>query len=100
MSRTPNAAGTPRKFHLDRRAHQLIEQGAGNADDLMSTFDVATWLGVSIQFLEIGRHNNYGPVFVRLSPTMIRYKRADVLSWLQERTYQSTAEYAKQRVEA
>lgn len=46
----------PIRHHLDRRADRLAEHGQGNLDDLLNTVEVAAWLGVSIQFLEIGRH--------------------------------------------
>lgn len=83
------------KHHLDRRAEAIVERGnEGDADDLLSTAQVAAWLGVSLQFLEIGRHRGYGPKFVRLSPRRVRYRRSDVLTWLKERTHAATNEYA------
>lgn len=85
----------PRKHHLDRRASMLAEIGHGAPDDLLSTRSVAEWLGVSIQFLEIGRHRGYGPKFVRIGPSRIRYRRSDVLAWLEERTFASTAQYGQ-----
>jgi hypothetical protein len=83
----------PRRHHLDRRADELVEDGDGPADDLLKTRFVADWLGVSPQWLEIGRGKNYGPPFVRLSPRRVRYRREDVLNWLKSRTYRSTAAY-------
>jgi predicted DNA-binding transcriptional regulator AlpA len=84
-----------RKHHLDRRASTLAEIGAGAPDDLLPTKAVADWLGVSSQFLEIGRHKGYGPKFVRIGPARIRYRRADVLAWLEERTFASTSQYGE-----
>jgi hypothetical protein len=83
----------PLRHHLDRRASELIENGAGISRDLLTTEATAEWLGVSSQWLEIGRSKNYGPPFVRLSPRRIRYRRDDVVAWLRERTYRATAEY-------
>jgi predicted DNA-binding transcriptional regulator AlpA len=83
----------PIKHHLDRRAGELVENGAGNPHELLTTTATAEWLGVSSQWLEIGRSKAYGPPFVRLSPRRVRYRRADVLAWLQERTHRSTAAY-------
>ena len=88
--------GQPRRHHLDRRA-DAIADALGDNDDLLSTRAVAELLGVSTQWLEIGRCKNYGPSFVRVSPRMIRYRRGDVLAWLRERTHASTAEYARGR---
>lgn len=89
-----------RKFHLDRRAHDLLAKGeAGDPDDLLTTKQVCEWLGVSQQWAEIHRTTGDGPAFIRVSPTRIRYRRQCVLDWLAGRTYASTAEYA-QRADA
>jgi predicted DNA-binding transcriptional regulator AlpA len=85
----------PRRHHIDRRASMLAEMGDGAPDDLLPTRAVAEWLGVSIQFLEIGRHRGYGPKFVRIGPARIRYRRADILAWLEERTFASTSQYGE-----
>jgi predicted DNA-binding transcriptional regulator AlpA len=83
------------KLHIDRRAEQVAAHGAGAEDDLLTTIQVAAWLGVSVQFLEIGRSSGgYGPPFTRLAPRAIRYRRGDVLQWLRERTHARTSEYA------
>ena len=92
---TSDATTRPRKHHLDRRASMLAEIGAGAPDDLLTTRDVAEWLGVSVQFLEIGRHRGYGPKFVRIGPARIRYRRSDVLAWLEDRTFASTSQYGE-----
>ena len=90
---------SPRKHHLDRRAFRLIEDGTGNLDDLLSTEELARWLGVSIQWVETGRHRGYGPKFKRIGRYRIRYLRNDVLAWLEARTHMSTAEYLKAELE-
>jgi predicted DNA-binding transcriptional regulator AlpA len=85
----PNAQTTDapksRRFHLDKRAHSLAKQGPGAPDDLLNTRELADWLGVSRLWLELGRARNYGPKFMRLGPRMVRYRRADVLAWLDAR---------------
>ncbi|HYU12570.1 MAG TPA: helix-turn-helix domain-containing protein [Stellaceae bacterium] len=91
---------TPQRHHLDRRAADIAEQSAGNADDLLSSSEVAEWLGVSTQWVEIARHRGFGPRWVRLSPRRVRYLRADVLAWLRERSHAATAEYARKAQEA
>ena len=85
----------PRRHHLDRRASDLAAAGAaaGDPDDLLTTSEVAEWLGLSTPWLEIGRCKDYGPRYVRLSPRRVRYRRADVLAWLADRTHANTAEY-------
>ena len=88
--------GQPRRHHLDRRADASPTPSATTTTSL-STRAVAELLGVSTQWLEIGRCKNYGPSFVRISPRMIRYRVRDLLAWLDERTHRSTAEYGEKR---
>ena len=87
---------SPKSHHLDQRASEIATHPVadGPPDQLLSTRQVADWLGVSVQFLEIGRHRGYGPRFVRLGPRKIVYRRADILHWLGTRTHASTKEYA------
>ena len=79
------------RHHLDRRAHELIEDGAGDGDDLITSTELAEWFSVSIQWVEIARHKNLGPPWCALSARRIRYKRSAVLAWLEERTRCATA---------
>ena len=65
----------------------LAEEGEGNSDDLLSTAELAAWLGVSVQFLQTGRSHGYGPRFVKIGRRRVRYRRGDVLDWLNERTH-------------
>jgi hypothetical protein len=76
------------KHHLDQRADMIIAQGVIDDDDdlLLTTPQCALWLGVSIQFLEIGRSHGYGPPFVTLAPRVIRYRKDEVNTWLRERS--------------
>ena len=83
----------PKKFHLDKRAAEIATQ-PGDDDELLSTAEAARLLGVSNQWLEIGRHRGYGPPFERLAAKLIRYRRGTMRSWLRERTFRSTEEYA------
>ena len=84
----------PHLHHLDKRADSIAASIAALPDDtLPKPADLACWLGVSIQFLAIGRTRGYGPPFVRLSATAVRYRVSDVRTWLTERTHQRTAEF-------
>jgi len=86
-----------RRFLLDRRAKQILDAeppgppGTGHnnpppePDDLLNTAQAATWLGVSVQFLEAGRAKGYGPEFVRLGPKCVRYTRQAIRKFLRER---------------
>ena len=89
----PEATGrTLGKLLIDRRAHKLINADF-HPEERLSTKEVAAWLDVSPQFLEIGRTRGYGPKFEHLSDKLIRYRCGDVLAWLKERTHACTSEY-------
>ena len=93
----PKPSGTG-KLHLDRRAAAIADAvGEGSNDDLLTTVQVANWLGVSPQWLEIGRGKNYGPPFMRLAPQVLRYKRGAVIDWLKDREYAHTWQYTDRR---
>lgn len=92
----PKSQAPPRpkiNHHLDKRAQHLIDK-KGSDDDLLTTPAVAKWLGVTDQWLELGRSKNFGPSYKRLSERVIRYRRGDVNDWLESRTQTCTAEYA------
>ena len=84
-------------MHIDRRAERLLRDhiSDGPDDESLTTQDVADWLGVSTQFLEISRHRGTGPRYVELSPRQIRYLRGDVRAWLKKRSRFSTARTAR-----
>jgi hypothetical protein len=85
-------APKPRRFHVDRRAAEVAAQ-PGSDDDLLTTPELAEYLGCSTQWVEIGRSKGYGPEFERVSRKMIRYRRGKVRKWLDGRSHGSTAEY-------
>jgi predicted DNA-binding transcriptional regulator AlpA len=85
----------PQRHHIDRRADAIAAGFTGADDQLIDTKQLANWLGVSTQFLEIGRSRGYGPKFCRLSPRRCRYRVGDVRTWLAERTHAATAEYSR-----
>jgi hypothetical protein len=84
-------AAAPKSHHLDRRVGQLLQLASSadlpddGSDALLTTKQVAAWLGVSDQWLEVGRIKGYGPPYIRLSPRGVRYKRGAVLKWLKQR---------------
>ncbi|TPK88396.1 helix-turn-helix domain-containing protein [Mesorhizobium sp. B2-4-17] len=68
---------------------------AGDDEDLLNTAQTAKLLGVSVQWLEIGRTRGYGPPFIRIGQRNIRYRRDRLRDWLKERAeYRSTRDYA------
>ena len=87
----------PARHHLDRRAAKLIHDGDGDDDDLLDTREQSEWLGVSPQWLELGRKHGYGPPFVALAPRIIRYRRGATRAWLAERAQQTAIEHGQKR---
>ena len=70
----------PARHHLDRRTDELARAVAAEPEDLLfSTRELAQMLGVSEQWVEIGRCRGYGPRFVVSGPRRIRHRRGDVL---------------------
>ena len=91
----------PKRHHLDRRADKIAAEAAGASDDeLLSTKQVAEWLCVSEQWLEIGRSKKYGPEFRVMGPRMVKYQRGDVRAWLDARKHSCTSEYLPARRKA
>jgi hypothetical protein len=84
----------PRKLHLDRRAGLLATVGAagGSGDELLTTLQLADWLAVSKQWVEIARIGGYGPPFVK-NAGKVFYRRDAVVAWLIERAHRRTNEY-------
>jgi hypothetical protein len=85
------------KFHIDKRAAKIVAQSEDDDDALLSTREMADWLSVSVQWLEIGRARGYGPPFKRLSARSVRYRIGDAREWLRARTYNATSEYSEKR---
>jgi hypothetical protein len=99
MSTKRPRAPAPKNLHIDKRADQVIAAGSGGEDEMLSTIQVAAWLGLSTQWLEIGRHRGYGPPFVKYGARRVMYRRGAVLAWLRQRTFASTAEYGRKPAE-
>ncbi len=89
------ARAPPHKHHIDKRASAIAATTTAADDELLTTPQCAAWLGVSAPWLEIGRHNGYGPPFLRLAGRLIRYRRDQVRAWLDARTHACTKEYAR-----
>lgn len=83
------------KFHLDKRVELLLnaDPAPDSDDQLLTTREVAAYLGMSEQWVTLGRSRNYGPKFVRVGNRRLRYKKSAVRAWLESRTYSNTSEY-------
>lgn len=77
-----------RRHHLDRRAGRLADkiEGAGAAEDLLTSRKVADDLDVTEPWMWLSRSNGYGPSTHQTPfPEVVRYKRRDVVRWLRGR---------------
>jgi predicted DNA-binding transcriptional regulator AlpA len=88
------ARAPPRRHHLDRCAAEIAAR-VDDGDELLNTRQVADLLGMSVAWVEIARHRQIGPRFVRVTPRCVRYRRSDVRKWLEERSHRWTGEYAR-----
>lgn len=66
---------------------------------LLCTQQAAKLLGVSPSFLNKLRCEGGGPVFVRLGRA-VRYRDADLRSWVASRRFRNTLDHASIKVEA
>jgi hypothetical protein len=85
----------PKSLHLDRRAAQLLRlpEAAGNDDDMLTTEQVAHWLGVAKVTLELARSKGFGgPPFSKYF-SRVKYPRGGVKAFLRERMHTGTSEY-------
>ena len=58
----------PEKQYIDKRADLVAGQISDlSANALLPTAEVAKLIGYSTQWLEIGRHQGYGPAFIRVA---------------------------------
>jgi predicted DNA-binding transcriptional regulator AlpA len=86
---------TGKKHHLDKRADAIADDHSeGDPDDLLTTRELALWLGTTEQWCESGRLKGFGPPFVKLSSKLVRYRRSDILQWLRSRTQRATKKSA------
>lgn len=60
-------------------------------DALITEVAAASFLGLSVKFLQARRQRGGGPPFVRISQTCIRYRRRDLIVWTEDRLKTSTS---------
>jgi predicted DNA-binding transcriptional regulator AlpA len=66
----------------------------GKPDDLLTTAEMAAILGIRINTAEIWRVYGKGPIFLKLGDGLrapVRYRRSDVVAWLEQRLRASTS---------
>lgn len=65
-------------------------------DDLLTSAETAALLGIKPNTLEIWRTKGHGPAFLKLGTAPqapVRYRRSEVMEWLEQRLYASTSAY-------
>ncbi len=63
-----------------------------NHDELMTSPDAARFLKLEPQTLRSWRVQGRGPRYIRIAGTRVAYRRSELEQWLEDRTFQSTAE--------
>ncbi len=63
-------------------------------DRLMDEREAAGFLCYSVRALQNWRVRGGGPRFVKVSGRSVRYRRRDLLAWIEERTRSNTSEAA------
>lgn len=74
---------------------QLSENRASDPDyldRLIPEFHAATFLGYTVRALQNWRVRGGGPRFIRVSSRSIRYRRRDLLAWVEEKSTRTTSE--------
>jgi predicted DNA-binding transcriptional regulator AlpA len=62
-------------------------------DRLIDEREAADLLCYSVRALQNWRHRGGGPLFVKVSGRSIRYRRRDLLEWIDGKTISSTSQF-------
>ncbi|MBD3678668.1 MAG: helix-turn-helix domain-containing protein [Rhodobacteraceae bacterium] len=76
---------------MNNRAKDTFENG--DLDRLMDEREAANLLCYSVRALQNWRHRGGGPRFVKVSGRSVRYRRRDLLAWIEEHTIANTSQY-------
>lgn len=76
---------------MNNRAKRTFE--TGDLDRLMDEREASDLLCYSVRALQNWRHRGGGPRFVKVSGRSVRYRRRDLLAWIEERTIANTSQY-------
>ena len=62
-------------------------------DKLINEYEAADFIGHSVRTLQKWRVNGGGPRYIRISSRSIRYRRKDLIEWIEARSCSHTSEY-------
>ena len=65
---------------------------AENMDQLMDEREAASILCYSVRALQNWRHRGGGPKFIKVSARSVRYRRRDLMDWIEARTVAHTSQ--------
>jgi len=71
---------------------QVSSNIRSNLDQLMTENEAAGVLCYSVRALQNWRHRGGGPSFVKVSARSVRYRRRDLLNWIDARTVAHTSQ--------
>lgn len=71
-----------------------MQQTTTDPDSLVNEKEAASILCYSVRALQNWRHRGGGPRFVKVSSRSVRYRRSDLLAWIEERTISNTAQFS------
>lgn len=80
--------GPVKRHHIDARTEQVtaaLERIAKDDDTLFSTKELAALFGVTVTWCKIRRMRGEGPDWIALAPRCIRYRKRDIVKWLDTR---------------
>ncbi len=63
-------------------------------DRLLNEQDAANFLSYTTRALQNWRVRGGGPKYIKVSARSIRYRRRDLIAWVDERTYSNSAQAA------
>jgi predicted DNA-binding transcriptional regulator AlpA len=88
----------PKNHFHDKLASVLAKHIEGDDDVVVRTPAAASMLGMSVQWMESGRHYGYGPAFIHIGPRAVGYRLGDLRKYLASRTtHRCTKEYTSRK---
>ncbi len=74
------------------KVSETIKPLADDLDRLMDERDAADVLCYSVRALQNWRHRGGGPKFIKVSARSVRYRRRDLMDWIEARTVAHTSQ--------